>query len=65
MESWWHNSPGYISIDAQQLLLGILVASTLIPRKVMPPCGSLLGYPVLCGLCVNQPERKLADREKL
>ena len=28
--TWWHNSPGYVSIDVQQLLLGISAANTLI-----------------------------------
>ena len=33
MASWWHNSLGYMSIDVQQLLLGVLAASTLIPER--------------------------------
>ena len=38
-----------ISIDAQQLILGISAASMLIPQKITPPCGSFLGYSVLRG----------------
>ena len=34
MESWWHNSLEYISIDTQLLLLGISAASTLIPESM-------------------------------
>ena len=33
MVTWWHNSPGYISINAQQSLLHISAASMPIPER--------------------------------
>ena len=49
MVSWWHNSPGYISL--QQLLLDGVSAANVYAysRKVKPLCDSLLGYPVVLG----------------
>ena len=65
MATWWHNSPGYISIDAQQLLLGVSAASTLIPERLHLSVAVYYDTRYFTGQCANQPERKFPDREKL
>ena len=59
MESWWqHDSPGYISIDAQQLLLGFQQPVRLFQKGH----ASLWQFTRISGtLRTNQPEIKLAD----
>ena len=63
MTSWWHSSPGYVSIDAQPLKRAFQQ-----PIRLFQKChdfGSLLGYLVLIGPLCELARKKFANRENL
>ena len=63
MASWWHNSPGYISTDAEQIVLEISAASTLIPK--MSHLSVVVHQDTYFGTIARINQKKLVNRQKL